>query len=288
LGDGQPNELVAGSFEIGNVGNGALQFTLVPGCGCSFVEPPTGVIAPGKRLTINAGIWLPPRHRREKHVSVRVHTSDPLNRVGTVGISAGCPSPYVVTPGEVDFGTAAPGTSPTELLQVRPRSEPAQNCRVRLSHRDFEITRQCWANDQLRLEIQLRPDAGLGLHVAELELQPGDGPAQRVPVRAFVAELLTCAPSVVHFERFATHEKCTRQLYIWRRDGQLLGSVVSLSSPPGLTVQECDSAVPGRRRFELTLNWQQLDQEAKQEFEFQFERDGMKAVIPFIVQERRF
>jgi hypothetical protein len=77
LGQGRPGEQLEGSFTVSDRGSEPLEFKLSASCGCAFVRPMAGTLAPARSQTVTLGIRLPATINSEKHAQILIHSNDP-------------------------------------------------------------------------------------------------------------------------------------------------------------------------------------------------------------------
>ncbi len=109
LGSGKPGDTLTDNFIISNFGDAPLEFSAAAGCGCTDLTPQSGVIEPGRELSITVAVRLdsPGSHR---DIGVRFKSNDKMQSDdAVVRVIATCPYPFEVTPGRVDFGQVARG-----------------------------------------------------------------------------------------------------------------------------------------------------------------------------------
>ena len=204
LGNGLPATVLSGEFDIENVGRAPLEFELTQGCGCTTLEPHSGVIPIGQAAHVNVGVRLPAAYGLGRSVRINIATNDPSARSASLTVIAGCPPPFVVSPEQLDFGMLSDTQRRALTITVRPGSHAG----ARLP------TRFTLPGTQFVVEHEEREDAELRIDIA---LSP------------VVSRL---APDSQNSASLAA------ECIVWRNDRQKLGQLDAADVPDGWTIRE--------------------------------------------------
>jgi hypothetical protein len=262
LGEGKPNEKLRGGLELTNNGVAPLVFELTATCGCSELSPRKGQIAPGQRQAINIGLQLPRHAPSQQETHVTVQTNDPDWPVVGCHVVARCPSPFITTPRQVDFGELLREQVPAAqaTLEITDRNgkslgDPAA-LRVLRAPSGVKVGTEQADHGAVRLRVALLSDLPPGdLYGAiQVELAGAEGTVS-IPIHVRVVEPISVVPSTV-FLRIDPHTQkyCPIELLVVnRRNEKPLGAVSLVAPSAGVTLEEIRGAHASRRRLRLSV-----------------------------------
>jgi hypothetical protein len=277
LGDGDPGTERKGVIKIENVGSADLTFTTERSCGCTRVEPISGVILPGQAVAIEVGLKLREYSNSECSVHVVLKTNDPITSSKAYTVVARSLASVDVAPSALNFGRLDPRSARQEarLLRVRdrrgesirdPRTVTVLSAAKRLRLKWVKSGDGCYL-----LEVSLAGDFKSGDYVRdELSIDiPGGSRPFIIPVYATMLSAAALIPSTVVLDNTKANPE-QKPLYIWVRADVPLGRLTSADGVPGVTVEECKGVRPGLRTLKLIVT--PRDRPAVSRMMFRFEK----------------
>jgi hypothetical protein len=257
LGEGPPNGIVVGAFEIWNHGGAPLEFKLTPSCGCAGVSPREGAVPPGSRQPIALAIKLGSDYGDDKVVRVDIETNDPLLPTRQFVARAECPAPLKVVPESLNFGRVAGGLrAPRELVIRGRRGDPlpcADAVAWRLEGNAFEAAPRGFSDGSLTLTVALKDGLPREAHAGALVLSAPDGRTLSIPLAAEVAAPLTIVPRTGYVHRSRAGERPRPvTVIVVRTDGVPLERSETARVPAGWSVEDRSASAGARRILQIT------------------------------------
>lgn len=257
LGCGSPGEVLTGSFFLSNVGSEILRFEIVASCGCSYLTPDAGEIAPGCSQQIAMSIRLPEIRGTSRTVDLAIETNDPDRPNAAYQASAESRSLLQVSPRIVDFGQIVEGESPSIKVQVKDADSKDFGSVDRMPAFSFTgsqilLRRDNSFGDEFNLLLTMRANARRGRFRELLRLKPfGSQEFVEIPVVGTVVGTINAAPSTIYFDHNGQGVHPASFL-IWRPNGCTLGGLVTIDAPNGFVVHEVTEGIhPRLRKFDV-------------------------------------
>jgi hypothetical protein len=225
--------------------------SIVPGCGCVTATASKRVLEPRETAYIDINMDAH-RFTGPKSVNIRVTVGPEYTSVADLRVSANSRADIVFNPGEVNLGTVAPGTAPTQNVDVEyagplnwtvteamvAKGIPLEAALKELYRRPGQVG--------YRLSVTLKPDAPSGDLKQYVYLKTNDpaGPLVPVLVEAKVQSAVTVSPEKLTLGGVKTGDMLTRRVVVRGAkafrilgvDG--LGDGISLGADPSTTPAE--------------------------------------------------
>jgi hypothetical protein len=255
LGRGKAGEILDGSFRLRNVGSAPLHFHLTPSCGCSDLNPRTGIIPPGEVQDVHIGVRLQ-EEGAERDVFVTIDTNDPTTPNARYMVRAECTAPLLVTPRTVQFSNVPRGNTPRVHVRVRDEEDrplgSKTDLRVTSDNPYLSIEQGVDGNNDLYLTLTLSGKAPPGWLSGTVRLRlSGQDRDVELPVSANILGAIIASPSTLFLGSDEGHREA--RVFVWRPDGGLLGKLVKVDAPTGVTIEELSAETERRRRFRVRL-----------------------------------
>jgi len=261
LGEGRPGEQLEGSFTVSNRGSEPLEFTLSASCGCSFVRPMAGTLAPGESQRITLGIRLPQAVNSEKSTQVAIQSNDPRQPQVVCAAAGRAPAPWEVSATVIDFGYVLRDdlhSKGARTLIVRrgkgKNGQPPSVLQVRVSGAAFSAATYPRDDGSLLIEVQFRPGPKDGRYGGMLYLGKTDElPAIDIPLNAEVGPGVALAPKVLRLRtNRLTGGYETARLYAFAcSPGLTIPAIRPMNAPEGILLRDRTIGAVRRRIVEL-------------------------------------
>jgi hypothetical protein len=256
LGEGRPGEQLEGSFTVSNRGSEPLEFKLSASCGCAFVRPMAGTLAPGESQRITLGIRLPQAINSEKSTRVAIQSNDPRQPQVICAATARAPAPWEVSQTCIDFGYLLRrelDKPPTQRLVVRPgkgtNALPTSVVQVRAASQAYTVRTRRRRDGTLVVEVSLCPGLADGRYNSTLELGAGDEAlTMSIPLVARIGPGISVIPERVRLRARAEGGYEPAGVHVVsHQPGVQLGPLRICRCPAGVEVEERAVAASLRR-----------------------------------------
>jgi hypothetical protein len=261
-------------FPITNIYAVRMDITgIVPGCGCVTAKASKSVLEPRETAYIDINMDAR-RFTGAKTVAIRVTVGPEYTSSADIKVSAVSRADIVFNPGEVNLGTVATGTAPTQNVDVEyagplnwtvseamvAKDLPLQTSVKELYRRPGQVG--------YRVTVTLKPEAPPGDLKQYVYLKTNDpaGPLVPVLVEAKVQSAVTVSPEKLTLTGVKTGDAITRRVVVrgakpFRILGvKGLGDGITLSASPSATPAEvqtvtfsCQFDKPGDIHRELRI-----------------------------------
>jgi hypothetical protein len=192
-------------------------------CGCVTVKPSKTVLQPKETATLSITMDAR-RFTGAKTVSIYISVGPQYTSTATLQVTANSRTDVVFNPGQVNFGVAASGDTPTQAIDVEYaggidwKITGIAEHSLPLTTKIEELYRQAGPVVQVgyRLHISLKADAPVGTHRWELLLQTNDpgSPSLPVLVEATIQAPLSVAPNPVTLGTLKAGEEVSRRVLV--------------------------------------------------------------------------
>ncbi|MCL6507649.1 MAG: hypothetical protein K6T59_11530, partial [Bryobacteraceae bacterium] len=197
------------SFTVSNRGSEPLEFKLSASCGCAFVRPMAGTLAPGESLAISLGIRLPPTINSEKSAQILIRSNDPRQPQVVCAATARAPAPWEVSPTHVNFGYVLRqelAQPPWQRVVVRPgrgkNALPTSAIRIQAPATAYRVRWRARPDGALVIDISLRPGLSDGRYTSTLYLGHAEDPTLiSIPLDAELGPAIALVPARVRLVR---------------------------------------------------------------------------------------
>jgi hypothetical protein len=232
------------THNFGNVPRGALlshDFTMTniyavpleiigtrPSCNCVTVKPSKMVLQPKETITVSITMDAR-RFTGAKTVPIFISVGPQYTSTATLQVTANSRTDVVFNPGQVNFGVAASGDTPTQTIEIEYIGTLDWKI-TGIAEHSYPFTTKLEelyrGNDQrqgsqvvqvgYRLSITLKSDAPVGTHRWELLLQTNDpgSPSLPVLVEATIQAPLSVVPNPVALGTLKAGEEVSRRVLV--------------------------------------------------------------------------
>ena len=248
LGEGRPGEQLEGSFTVSNRGSEPLEFKLSASCGCAFVRPMAGTLAPAQSQTITLGIRLPATINSEKSAQILIRSNDPHQPQVGCTATARAPAPWEVSPTHVNFGYVLHEElrrRPRRRLVVRPgqgkHALPTSAVRVQTPGEAYRVRSHASPDGTLAIDISLRPGLADGRYTSTLHLGHAEDPALiSIPLDAEVGPAIALVPATVYLarDRASGVYRPAPLMAVARQRGLAIGDLTPVNWPEGVHLRQ--------------------------------------------------
>lgn len=240
------------SFKVTNIYKVPMEITNIRvTCGCLTVTPKTMVLEPNESRNLDINMDGR-RFSGPKSINIFVTFGPQFVSTATLTVTANTRQDVVLNPGEIDFGVAQRGSSPSQFIDVEYAgaldwrlTEIVKNGNAPFELRVEEVMRQSAQVRRVtyRIHATLKPDAAAGNFKEEILLKTNDpaSPSLTFAISGNVQAALTAAPALVSLNSLRVGEiqekkvviRGSRPFRITNIDGQ--GQGISAQAPSDRT-----------------------------------------------------
>lgn len=123
LGTGKPDETLTGSFVLRNAGRKPLTYQISKSCGCTSLDPRSGVLNAREEVSVSVGVKLGSHSGASKSLRLAIRSNDPRRPEATCRLLANCPAELRPSPRSVNFGATLQGDAPPSPQSVHLTSD---------------------------------------------------------------------------------------------------------------------------------------------------------------------